>query len=511
MSLGTLSSRVLGLIRDQVMVSLFPKTVTDAFIVAFRLPNLFRRLLGEGALSVSFIPIFIECRSQNGEEEAKQLFFAVQAILFCAAGSLSVLGVIFMEPLMTLLLDGDSFQGVAGKFDRTVVLARIMFSYLFLVTHYAFGMAVLNSFKRFFIPALAPAFFNLSIIGFALVPTHWGRVPGEFLAWGVLFGGIVQALMIFVPLAQKGFWPRWRRLQWSRSIVTRLRLILKNMIPGVMGMGVLQLMAILNVQFASRLKEGAHSYIYLADRILELPQSLIAISLGAALLPTLSEYSAQQQREKMLEVTQSYLRILLFLALPSAVGMYILAEPIVKVLFGRGEFGAQEVVITASVIRIYSFLLLASGINKVLIPNFYAIQNTWLPALASTLSLLVHFFLAPFLMAKYGLQGLVLSTTLAGGLNVSTTFVCLNLMVGRINFSDILLSTLRFVPGLLLMGGFAFYGHSFLVKPRLGSGFLFEALSLGGIIGGSVVLYFTAGYILKVPEVLRFVKRKKMP
>lgn len=495
MSLGTLSSRILGMVRDMALAAFFSRTATDAYLVAFRLPNMFRRLLGEGALSVSFIPVYIDqLVKKEGEtdeqvrERARLLSSGLFSLLVWVASLLTVLGIVFMEPLIGFLVSGKGYASIPGKIEITILLGRWMFAYLFLVTQYAFFMSILNAHKKFLLPALAPAFFNLTFIIFTLLPKEWGRVEGETLAFGVLSGGLIQVAFVFFPLLKMGYLPKFR-WRWK---VGGIGLILRNMVPGLIGMGILQLMGLLNLNFASRLSEGTHTYIYLADRILEFPQSILAISLGAALLPTLSEFWSNKNKDKMLEVGQKHMRVLLFLALPSALGMYILALPIVQVLFMRGSFTAEDAVQTAQVIEVYSVLLIFLGIHKVTVPNFYAIKNTWLPAVTSSVGLLVHAILAPILLEGFGLQGLIYSMVVAAAINLTLLLASYRLMIGALNVVRLFKSAAHTLPGLIAMGGLVQLSYQFLEMihiPLFGES-IARALALVVSVAAGVVIYF---------------------
>ncbi len=500
MAAGTMSSRVLGMVRDILLAALFSRTVTDAFVVAFRLPNTFRRLLGEGSLSVAFIPVFVEQLHQD-PARARQLSQAIFALLLTVTSVLTVAGVVFMEPLLQLLVGGQEFMSVPGKFEQTVFLARIMFAYLFLVSTYAYFMAIANALGHFLIPALGPALFNLTFIIFALLPQSWSRLPGEWLAWGVTVGGLAQAALVAWLLKSLGFFPRWT---WNWQ-VPGVALVLRNMIPGILGLGVHQLMALVNLNFASRLPEGSHSYIYWADRLLELPQSLIAISLGAALLPTLSQLWAEGKREEMLQTSSRYLRLLLFLALPSAVGLWLLALPMVQVLFVRGSFGLEDALATAQVVQIYALLLIVSSVGKVVVPGFYALKNTWLPAVVAAVSLVVHIVLASYLVASHGLQGLALSTALAGVVNMSLLLVFYRRMIGALHGAALLRALGPMLGALLLMAVVVHWGYQTLEAELLGWVLwenLARGLALGLVIPLGAVVYIGSCRLMGSPEAL---------
>lgn len=504
MSLGTLSSRVLGVVRDVLLAAFFSRTVTDAFVVAFRLPNMFRRLLGEGSLSVSFIPIYIERRTpQQGQGEeaalksAQDLASGILTLLVIVAGVLSALGVIFMKELMALLVGGDGFLAVDGKLEITIYLGRIMFGYLFLVTLYAYYMAIANAWKKFLVPAMAPALFNLVFILFALVPDGLlGFEPGEYLAWGVLVGGVVQMALVGHLLWKMGILPRLRWRPWSVGGVKR---VLVNMVPGVVGLGVLQLMSLVNVNLASRLPEGSHSYIYWGDRILELPQSLIAVSLGAALLPTLSQLHAEKLDE-MLNTAREHLQLLLFLTLPSAVGLFLIAQTLSEALFMRGQFLRSDAVITANIIQIYALLLMASSFSRVLVPSFYARKNTWLPATVSAVTLVFHVFVALWSTDRYGLLGLVGATTLSGFFNVMVLSLCYRAMIGPLGVKDIISVGWRWLPGLAAMAVWVWVVQDLLLAVWPEGRSLTRAVILIATVLPAVFLYLGISAKMKVSE-----------
>lgn len=428
MSMGTLGSRILGYLRDMALYAFFPHLTRDAFIVAFQLPNLLRRILGEGSLAVSFIPVYVE----KNEEDAHRLASALMSFLWVIASLICVAGIVFMDQWLPLAVSGEGFAKMAGKTDLTVSLARVMFAYLFLVTTYAYYMAILNALGEFFLPALAPALFNLVLIGASL----WGGLVKDpmYLAWGVIVGGSVQVGLVFWSLARKsrlpGFTLKWR--------VPGFFLVLRNVVPGVIGMGISQLMALANIYFASRLAEGTHSYLYLGHRILEFPQSLISVSLGAALLPTLSRLWGSGKHQEMLDTVSDHIGFLLFLAIPSAVGLYTLSEPIVAFLFLRGEFSPSDVVKTSLVLQILSLLLLAGSLNKVMVPALYAIKNTWYPSLVSSLCLLLHIGIAHLWTVEYGIQGLVGSMMISGFCNMAGILIGIRLFIGPLQLGKTL-------------------------------------------------------------------------
>lgn len=445
MSLATLTSRVLGMIRDMVMAAMFSRMVSDAYVVAFRLPNLFRRILGEGSLAASFVPLYVETLNRD-KAEAKAFANAVLSMLVVLTATLSVLGTVYMDVIMRHLVGGESYMQVEGKYELTVFFGRIMFCYLFLVTTYAFYMSVANAHKVFFWPALAPAGFNLVTIVSAFMPT-W-QMYGDQLAIGVTLGGVLQIAMTILPLKRLAVLPVWT-FHWAvRGVKQFFRVVL----PSMLGMSVAQLLGILNVNFASHLPQGSHSYIYLADRLLEFPQSLLSVSLGVALLPTLSELWVKGERTRFTQTAQRHIRLLMTLSLPAAVGLYALAEPIIRVVYARGQFVESDVLPTAHVLSIYALVLVVSGLHRVTVPCFYAIQNTWLPAVNSAFCLVAHYFIAGWATENYGLTGLVGATAFTGALNLFILLVSYKMIFGELGVFDFLRSVAWLTPSLIVMG-----------------------------------------------------------
>lgn len=485
MAVGTFSSRILGYVRDAVMLHLFPTTVTDAFVVAFRLPNIFRRLLGEGALSASFIPVYSDARVASAER-ARQVSSAVFTIVFSVAVLISVTCFVFMEPILDYLVgDPQGYAAVPGKFERTVYLSRIMIFYLVLVSTYAFHMAVANTAGYFFVPAFGATLFNFGLIVFTLLPFEIGAHPGSSMAWGVIAGGVLQMGVVAWLLWRLRVLPRLT-LAWGGSEVRRVFL---NMVPGLFGLGVYQVMMIVNTKFAARLGEGAQTYIYTADRILELPQSLIAVSLGAALLPRFSSLEATGERAQFLAEANQAVRMLLFLSLPAAVGMWVLAGPITEVLFMRGQFGPRDAAVVAEIVTIYGVLMLFSSLTRVTTPAFYALKNTWLPAVVAFFILCVHIVLGDRLVDEFGVVGLAMSTSATAVLNVLVLQYFFYRMIGPLGYGSIFVSVLRMIPALGALGAFAHFAYAWL-HGLLGAIPEGRTLALALVIGVGMLIYF---------------------
>ncbi|MBC7370033.1 MAG: murein biosynthesis integral membrane protein MurJ [Bdellovibrionaceae bacterium] len=499
MSAGTFSSRILGLLRDMALAALFSREVTDAWTAAFRLPNLFRRLLGEGSLSVSFIPVFVEARVDS-PERAQNLANGFYTLLLLFLTVLTTAGIVFVEPLMRLMLSSNYEP---EKLALTVRMARIMFGFVFFISVYAYFMGILNAYGKFALPAMAPMLFNVAMIVSTVLPGTWFPFVGDGLAWGVLAGGALQMAILVPALVRLKAMPRGVDFRGNADVGR----ILRNMLPGLLGMGLLQFTTIVNLKYASGLGDGAISYIYWADRLLELPLSLVAVSLGAALLPSLSGMWARGERARMASTANYYLRLNLFIAVPAALGLYVLALPIVEVLFMRGRFTMQDAEATAAVLRIYAVLLIFASAVRVLVPSYYAIKNTWFPAVVACVALIMHMTLAPLMMAQWGLQGLVASSAASAALNIILLLACYRKFVGSFDYAKLFVHLSKFVGAGALMA-LVLQGHGVLAN-IVGNGYIAKVGILALTIAIGTVVYAVASKLLGVEELVALSRKTK--
>lgn len=492
MASGTLTSRILGLLRDVALGALFDRTVTDAWTAAFRIPNFFRRLLGEGSLSVSFIPVFMEAHGEDPSGvRIKNLINGFYTLLLIVLAMLTLLGTVFTEQFFQFLLS-DVYGATAERWELTVRMARIMFGFVFFVSTYAYYMGILNSLGSFGIPAAAPALLNISMLVFTFLPPNWFPKMGDGLAWGVFVGGALQALLLYISLRSRGYLPRIQYQIWNEDV----KKVLRNMLPGLIGMGLMQFSTLVNLYYASALPEGSISYIYWADRLLELPLSLVSVSLGAALLPTLSSLAAKKEKEKFKETAQESFLMNLFLAWPASVGLFFLAEPIVEVLFLRGRFTAFDAQVTASVLKVYAISLILISSSRVVMPLYYAVKNTRFPAVVSLLSLGVHVGLAPFLMKYLGLLGLMYSGVVASFLNVLLLVIGLRYWNLSFRWNPLFKGIGKFlIAGLGLVVALKLYDFLMLYMTRG-----LQALALLITILLAVLVYFSFAAFLRCEE-----------
>ena len=433
MAFGTMTSRVLGVLRESLLAALFDKHITDAWSAAFRIPNLFRRLLGEGSLSVSLIPVFVQAHSES-KERAQNLVNSMYCLLLILLTVLTTVGYLYPHAFLNFVLSPEYMADVE-KMAITVHMAQIMFLFVFFISSFAFFMGILNSLGQFFWPAMAPTFWNIAMVISTLWPTSWlsetSRKYGDQLAWGVVIGGFLQAAILIPSLIKSGFLP----IPKINLRNNDMWLVLRNMVPGFIGTGLLQFMTIINLRFSSSFAEGTISYINYVDRLIELPLSLISVSLGSALLPVLSLAWTENKKSEFVHASRKYLELNLLVSLTAACGLFVLAEPVVQLLFGRGKFGAEDVLQAALILKSYCWIMIFVSGVRVLTPAYYAVKNTWFPMVVSAVALVVHFFLAPQLMSKYGISGLMYSTTTSAAINMILLLLFYNQLITRFEFS----------------------------------------------------------------------------
>ena len=372
--MGTFLSRILGFLRDMVIAHFFGAGMAaDAFFVAFRIPNLWRRLVGEGSLTISFIPVYTEYLTQRPGEESRE----VTHIAFTTAGVglliLTAMGILFSPMLIRIIAPG--FVQNPEKFQLTVQLNQIIFPYLFFMGLFALCMGILNSLRHFFAPALAPIFLNISIIVSVFLFYHAFEKPVLSLALGVLTGGVIQLLFQIPFLLKKGITFRFN-FNFRHPAIKRIGFL---MVPGLIGTGVYQLNVFIDTIFASFLPSGSVSYLFFADRLMEFPLGIFAFALGMAALPSLSILASKGKIEELKETLSFTFRLVSYISIPAMVGLIALKTPIVNLLFQRGLFDYSATVMTAKALLFYSVGLWAIAGARTIVPVFYSLQDPWAP------------------------------------------------------------------------------------------------------------------------------------
>ncbi len=379
----TLLSRILGFIRDTVIARVFGAGLaTDAFFVAFKIPNLLRRLFAEGAFAQAFVPILAEYKNRRGEADTRLLVDHVSGLLALALFVVTLAGVA-AAPLI-VYASAPGFHATPEKFALTVDLLRVTFPYIFFISLVSLAGGILNTYSRFSVPALTPALLNLTFIGFALWAAPYFDPPVKALAWAVFCGGVLQLALQVPFLLRLKMLPRFR-LDFKDAGMWR---VMKQMGPAVFGVSVGQISLLINIIFASFLVSGSVSWLYYADRLMEFPTGLLGVALGTILLPSLARHYSDQSPDEYSKLLDWGLRLTLMLALPAAFALAILAVPLIATLFHYGQFSAHDVLMTRNALVAYSAGLLGLILVKVLAPGFYARQDIRTPVRIAIISLL---------------------------------------------------------------------------------------------------------------------------
>lgn len=448
---ATLTSRVLGLVRDQVLAWLFGAgNAMDAFYVAYRVPNLMRDLFAEGAMSAAFVPAFTRRLKQQGKDAAWKLGNQLINALLVVTGLLVLLGIFYARPL-TELIAGD-YAAVPGKLELTATLTRILLPFLSLVAVAAALMGMLNSLNRFFIPALSPAMFNVGVIlsAFLLVPfaPALGLHPIVAIAIGMLLGGLGQIAIQLPSLRREGF--RYR-LQLDPAD-QGLREILRLMGPGTLAGAAVQINLLVNTILAAGEGTGAVSWLSYAFRLMYVPIGLFGVSIATATLPAVSRHAAQDDQEGMRQTIADALRMMLMLIIPALVGLIVLAEPIVQVIFERGSFAPTDTAATAAALVFYAPGLLGYSAVRIALPCFYALKDSVTPTVISVVSVALNLGLNLVLVQWMGYRGLALGTSIAALVNAALLCILLGRRIGTLGSGRLLAAFWKIAVAAGLMG-----------------------------------------------------------
>jgi putative peptidoglycan lipid II flippase len=416
----TFISRVLGFVRDAVVARAFGAgLMTDAFFVAFRIPNLLRRLFAEGAFSQAFVPILAEYKNRRGHDDTHLLIDHVAALLAAALLAVTVIGVIAAGPLIYLTAPG--FSATPEKHDLAVELLRITFPYILFISLTAFAGGILNTYSRFSVPAFTPVLLNVSFIVFAVWVAPYFDPPIVALAWAVFLGGVMQLAFQLPFLAKLKLLPRFRFALHDAGVWR----VLRQMGPAVFGVSIGQVSLVINTIFASFLATGSVSWLYYADRLMEFPSGMLGVALGTILLPSLSKFHATQSSDEYSRLLDWGLRITLLLAVPAAAALALLAVPLVATLFQYGAFSTADTFATRDAVIAYSVGLVGLILVKVLAPGFYAQQNIKTPVKVAIVSLVATQLMNLAFIWHLRHAGLALAISLGAFVNAGLLFVLL--------------------------------------------------------------------------------------
>jgi putative peptidoglycan lipid II flippase len=501
--ISTMVSRIFGYIRDMVVASFFGASLlTDAFWVAFRIPNLLRRLLGEGSLTVSFVPVFTEYLQKKSRREALELVSIAFTLLSIILVIISILGVIFSPFIVTLMAPG--FIKEPGQFALTVYLNRLMFPYIFFISLVALCMGILNSFRHFAAPALSPVILNISMILAALFLRNYFEEPITALAIGVMIGGVLQLVMQWPFLVKYGVKFKFK-FNLHHPGIKQVGLL---MFPAFFGAAVYQINVLVGTILASLLPSGSVSYLFYADRIMELPLGVFAIAIGTASLPSFSEHVSKGNFEELKSSLSFSLRLILFVTIPSMVALMALHFPVISVLFQRGAFDVQAVISTSQALFCYALGLWAFSLIRVIISVFYSLQDAKWPVKAAIIALVFNIIASLILMNPLKHNGLALANSLASMVNVIILSIVLKKKIGTFLDRNFYLSTGKIIISSLVMLGAITLVDFFLpwntdahFKARL----IYLIVSIA--VGGSA--FFICSYLLKSPEIYGIIRLLK--
>jgi putative peptidoglycan lipid II flippase len=491
---ATLLSRIFGFIRDVVIAWFFGAgLVSDAFFVAFRIPNLLRRLFAEGSLSVAFIPVFTQYLTQQGETDAFEMAKSALRLLSVLLVAIAVAGILLSPIIVRVIAPG--FVTSPEKYSLTVFLTRIMFPYIFFIGLVALCMGILNALGHFAAPALAPVLLNISIIGsvFFIAPHMAEPVTG--IAIGVLIGGVLQLALQVPFLIKKGVY-FWQQANMYHPGLKKVGLL---MLPTIFGAAVYQINILVGTLLASLLAQGSVSYLYYADRLVQFPLGIFAIAMATAVLPTLSRQAAKKDLQAVRDTFSYAMKMVFFITIPSMVGLIVLREPIVALLFQRGAFDSQTTRLTAYALLYYSIGLWAFSAVRIVVSTFYALQDTKTPVRMAIVSVCANIILGVILMGPMGHGGLALSTSLASMLNLGLLVWALRTKLGGLGLKSITESACKTVVCSGMMGAVVWATAVLIIPPENGSlSGLFFGL-MGSIVTG-LVLYGFFSVLLKSTE-----------
>jgi putative peptidoglycan lipid II flippase len=498
-SLVTVASRILGYVRDQRITLLLGTTAAaDAFVLAYRIPNLFRRLVAEGSMTASFIPVFTSYMREKSNEEvwdfANRLFWTLSLVV----AVITVLGMVFSPAVVQL------FSGANVPRAEAVDLNRIIFPYLFFVAIAALAMGILNCFHIFGLPAATPILLNIATIAFS-VGVFWRHFkdPATSLAVGVLVGGVLQFLIQVPTLVRKGM-----KFDFGISFShPAIRDVARLMIPRLFGIGIGQINLLVDTRFAtaSKMPGGSLAALYIADRVMELVLGGYAIAVATAILPMMSHQAAAKDYESLKKTLSFSVRIVAFITIPAALGLMILREPIIRVLFQHGQFVAESTRLTARALLYYAIGLPALATVKLVVPAFYSTKDTKTPVVVASISLVLNIvlniiFLETFLYRRVQNGGPALATALATFFDFFALLIIFRFRHGSMGMMEVGRSFFKISVCAGIMGVGCWLGN-YYTQFTVHSRFLVQLLVFSGLITGATVLYLLLAWVFRCHEI----------
>jgi putative peptidoglycan lipid II flippase len=503
--LATLASRVLGLVRDQAQGIFFGTgAAADAFVVATRLPNLLRDLFAEGAMSAAFVPTFTRYLTNHGREAAWRLGSQVVNALLVVTGAATLVGILGAGPLVAMYASG--YADSPDKLALTTSLARVTMPFLPLIAIAVAFMGMLNALRRFLIPAVSPATFNVMCVvcTVTLVPVfrNVGVEPAMALALGLLLGGVAQVVIQWPSLRTEGYRHQWT-LDWRDP---GLREILILMGPGTLGVAAAQINTFVNTYFATS-EDGAASALRYAFQLMYVPIGIFGVSVATAALPDLARQAAQGAFDGMRSTVSSGLRLMLMLCVPAVVGLMVLAEPIVQLLYEYGQFNRTSTLLVASSLLFYAPGVLGYSAVKIISPSFYSLRDTRTPVLVSLGTILLNVILSMWLNSVMGFRGLALSTAIASNANACLLLLLLSRRLGGVDEPRLGRAFVKIVVASAIMGVAAYYAHIWLRGLWPDPTVLARIVGVGGAIAFAVGALALSAHLLRIDEFRLAVRR----
>ncbi len=508
--LSTLMSRILGLVRDIVMSTFFGTgPVADAFYVAFQIPNLMRRMVGEGSLTVAFISVFTKLKNEEGDEVARRFMSSFWTLMTIVLAGLTVLGMVFSRQIVYVFTNPE-FRADPVKFQLAVTMTREMFPYLFLIGLVALSMGILNSYKHFFAPAFSPVLLNVAWI-ISVLALHY-RFPQQGLSiiLGVLAGGVLQLAMQIPFLWRYGmrFMPRFN---FRHPAIRRIGVL---MIPSTFAVGIVQINSLFASYFITAFA-GGRSQFYYANRLAEFPYAIFSLAVAIAVLPTLSDQAGEQDRKAFKETLSYGLRLVTFITVPAAVGLALLSWPIINTIFEHGKFGPFDTYHTAFMLVMFCVGLWAVAALRMVMQAYYAVEDMVTPLWSAAVAMVVNIAGCWLLSRTMGRAGVPFAISLAAMVNLLILWVRLEWRIGRFEFGPLgrtllvsLIASLPMAAIIMPLNNLDFW----FAPGRI----IYKALLVAGEVGAGIMLFALVSWLFKAPELsmisdafMRRLKRKK--
>ena len=497
-SVATLVSRLLGLVREQLIAYLFSRNATDAFYVAFRIPNLLRDLFAEGAMSSAFVPTFTEYLKNRTAKEAWQLASNVLTLLLIVLSIICAVGIFFSNGIIGKF--AGEYRAVPDKFAMTVAMTQIMFPFLPIIALSAVVMGILNSRGTFFWPALAPALFNLGSILVALGLYGWlkgqGINPVYGMAIGTIAGGLLQFGAQIPPLLRSGF-------RYTFSINFRhpgVHRILVLLGPGTIGLASTQVNILVNTWLATSQGEGPVSWLNYAFRLMQFPLGIFGVAIATAALPTISAHVANRDHHKLGKTISDALRMVLLINIPASIGLMVLSRPIIALIYQHGRFKASDTIATSNALIFYSVGLFAYSAIKVLVPAFYALGRSHIPVIISAVTVAFNIACNLALIGPLGFRGLALGTSMASILNLILLIYWIRNYSVPIDYRSNLKVMVKILAASGLMGLACLTSYGWMASILAPVGTWRLGITLGCSIGMGLLALFVASKAIQISE-----------